>query len=352
MNSEWINIPKILETSYHSTEKIPGLLKANRFQNIAIFMGLGIYQLFGKKIIDKINEDASITILLWEEFEDIDVVKITQKAHLLSRKIDCIIGIGGGKAIDSGKYMAFLNHLPFMSVPTSISNDGFASSGSSLMLAGKRVSVKSAMPYGIIADLTILRSAPEKFYYSGIGDIVSKVTAGYDWEREEFLGVTTVNQFAAMIAKKSVNSVVRLPFNYIREELFIKEVVDSLIMSGVAMEIAGSSAPASGSEHLISHALDQIQEEPCLHGIQVGIATYIMSSVQEHRETRVEVFLKDTGFFEFVKQFELKKTDFIQAVQLAPSIKPNRKTYLHDPSYMEKAVDFIENNPIIGSILT
>lgn len=351
MNSEWINVPRILETSYAATEKIPALLRANRFENIAIFMGIGIYQLFGKEIIDLILAETSITILLLEEFEHIDALKLTEKAHTLSKKIDCIIGIGGGKAIDSGKYMAFLNHLPFMSVPTSISNDGFASSGSSLMLDGKRVSVKSAMPFGIVADLTILKSAPEKFYYSGIGDIVSKVTAGYDWEREEQLGVTTVNQFAAMIAKKSVNSVVRLPFNYIREELFIKEVVDSLIMSGVAMEIAGNSAPASGSEHLISHALDQILEEPCLHGIQVGLATYIMSVVQEHRETRVEVFLRDTGFFEFVKQFELKKSDFIYAIQLAPSIKPNRRTYLHDPNYVEKAIKVIDNNSILGSIL-
>lgn len=351
MNNEWINVPKILETSYEATHKIPAILKANKLENIALFMGLGIYDLFGKSIVDELNKEKSIKILVCEEFEDIDVVNLTQKAHAVSKKVDCIIGIGGGKAIDSAKYMAFLNHLPFMSVPTSISNDGFSSSGSSLMLDGKRVSVKSTMPYGIIADLTILGSAPEKFYYSGIGDIVSKVTAGYDWEREEKVGVTTVNQFSAMIAKKSVNSVVRLPFNYIREELFIKEVVDSLIMSGVAMEIAGSSAPASGSEHLISHALDQILKEPCLHGIQVGIATYIMSIVQEHREARVEVFLRDTGFFEFTKQFELKKADFIHAISMASSIKPNRRTYLHEPSYVEKAIRIVETNQILGSIL-
>ncbi len=122
-------------------------------------------------------------------------------------------------------------------------------------------------------------------------------------------------------------------------------------MSGVAMEIAGSSAPASGSEHLISHALDQILEKPCLHGIQVGLATYIMSIVQEHRETRVEVFLRDTGFFEFAKQFELKKSDFIKGIQLAPGIKPNRRTTLHDPIGVEKGIWVIENNAILASIL-
>lgn len=351
MRNSWVNVPRILETSYDATEKIPTILSTIGFKNVVIFMGVGIYNLFGKKIIEQIEVEKSINILHWEEFEDIDASKLVKKAYTMTNKVECIIGIGGGKAIDSGKYMAYLNQLPFLSIPTSISNDGFSSSGSSLLVEGKRVSVKSTMPYGIIADLTILRSAPEKFYYSGIGDIVSKVTAGYDWEREEKLGVTTINQFAAMIAKKSVNSVVRLPFNYIREELFIKEVVDSLIMSGVAMEIAGNSSPASGSEHLISHALDQILAEPCLHGIQVGLATYIMSIVQEHRETRVEVFLRDTGFFEFAKQFKLRKADFIKAIQLAATIKPNRKTYLHDAGFVQKAIEVVASNSIINSIL-
>ena len=67
-------------------------------------------------------------------------------------------------------------------------------------------------------------------------------------------------------------------------------------MSGIANEIAGSSAPTSGSEHLISHALDKILEHPQLHGIQVGIATYIMSVVQNHRYVRVCTVLKRTGF--------------------------------------------------------
>lgn len=85
----------------------------------------------------------------------------------------------------------------------------------------------------------------------------------------------------------------------IKDELFLKELVDSLAMSGIANEIAGSSAPTSGSEHLISHALDKILEVPQLHGIQVGIATYIMSKVQNHRYVRVETVLRETGFFDY-----------------------------------------------------
>ena len=83
-------------------------------------------------------------------------------------------------------------------------------------------------------------------------------------------------------------------------------------MSGIANEIAGSSAPTSGSEHLISHALDKILEIPQLHGIQVGIATYIMSKVQDHRYVRVETVLRETGFFDYAATLKMKRDDFIK----------------------------------------
>ncbi len=118
--------------------------------------------------------------------------------------------------------------------------------------------------------------------------MVAKISSTYDWQHEEDLGYTEVNDFAFMIAKKAVNSFVRTPFETIHEDLFLKELLDSLAMSGIANEICGSSAPTSGSEHLISHALDQILEKPQLHGVQVGIATYIMCKICNHRYQRID----------------------------------------------------------------
>ena len=125
--------------------------------------------------------------------------------------------------------------------------------------------------------------------------MVSKITALYDWIFEAEHGVSEVNDFAVMIAKKAVNSFVRTPFESIQDNLFLKELVDSLAMSGIANEIAGGSAPTSGSEHLISHALDKLLEVPQLHGVQVGIATYVMAVVQDHRYVRVNKIFEDTA---------------------------------------------------------
>ena len=181
--------------------------------------------------------------------------------------------------------------------------------------------------------------------------MVSKITALYDWLFEAQAGYTQINDFAVMIAKKAVNSFVRTPFESIQEELFLKELLDSLAMSGIANEIAGSSAPTSGSEHLISHALDKLLEQPQLHGVQVGIATYLMARVQDHRHVRVNRIFTDTGFWKYVETLGMKKEDFSQAIDMAPSIKPHRHTYLHEEPYRETAKRLLEEDEILSRIL-
>ena len=81
------------------------------------------------------------------------------------------------------------------------------------------------MAYGIIVDTDVIKSAPEKFLYSGIGDMVSKITSLYDWQFEAEHGAAQVNDFAMMIAKKAVNSFVRTPFETIHDRLFLKELL-------------------------------------------------------------------------------------------------------------------------------
>jgi len=349
MLSQAIAIPRLIVSKYHAFEDLPQALKQHGFKRILFTVGKGIEELFKEKIEILLN-DKELEISGPKILEELEVEKISPLAYQLG-PYDVIISMGGGKAIDTGKYVSFLKGIPFISVPTSISNDGFASSGASLIVAGDRKSVAAKMPYGVIADLDILSTAPERFYFSGLGDVVSKITACYDWQYEENHGVGYVDHYGLLTAKKSVNSVVRLPEPYIHEGLFIKELVDSLIMSGISMEVAGNSAPASGSEHLISHAMDKIVPGQYLHGIQVGIATYIMSLSQGYRVNRVRTFLRETGFFEHVKTLNIKKETLVEAIKLGPSIKPNRLTTLHEKQYFDKALSVLNEDEILNDIL-
>ena len=350
MAGSHIAIPTILKVGKGTLGNLGMYLQANQMKHAVIYFGNGLIEMFGNMVMQSLKEQG-VTVVEYRELDSIRIEDIIELAFSIDVKTQVIVGIGGGKVIDAAKYAAYLRKLPFVSVPTSASSDGFSSASASLLVDGKRSSVPARMAYGIIADTDIIKSAPEKFLYSGIGDLVSKITALYDWVYEDENGYAVVNDFAVMIAKKAVNSFVRTPFESIKDDLFLRELLDSLAMSGIANEIAGSSAPTSGSEHLISHALDKMLGTPQLHGIQVGIATYLMSVVQDHRYKRVNTIFTDTGFWDYVEALELKREDYEKAIDLAPTIKPYRHTYLHEEKYRILAKQVLREDDILKRIL-
>ena len=346
MGDNHIAIPALLKIGPGALGELGTYLKDLRLEKVVILFGNGLIEMFGMDVMKSLAE-MGIDVLEYQELDTVRLEDLTSLAFSMPAKTQAVIGIGGGKVIDAAKYCGFLRNLAFISIPTSASSDGFSSASASLLVEGRRKSVPARLAYGIVVDTQIIKSAPKKFIYSGIGDMVSKITALYDWKFEEEHGYGKVNDFATMIAKKAVNSFVRTPFESIEEDLFIKELLDSLAMSGIANEIAGSSAPTSGSEHLISHALDKMLEQPQLHGIQVGIATYLMSVVQDHRYKRVNTIFTQTGFWDFVKTLGMRRVDFEQAIDLAPSIKPFRHTYLHEQEYRDRAKEVLATEEIL-----
>ncbi|MBR1930064.1 MAG: iron-containing alcohol dehydrogenase family protein [Lachnospiraceae bacterium] len=350
MSAKTIAIPSILKIGAGTLDYLGAYIKSGDIDNVVIYFGNGLIDMFGERVMKSLKE-AGVNVFEYCEIDTVDMDDLIDLAFGIDPKVQGIVGIGGGKVIDAAKYAAYLRKMPFISVPTSSSSDGFSSSSASLLIDGRRNSVPAALAYGIVVDTDVIKSAPEKFIYSGIGDMVAKITSLYDWVYEDKMGYTTLNDFSMMIAKKAVNSFVRTPFETIHDDLFLKELLDSLAMSGIANEIAGGSAPTSGSEHLISHALDKMLENPQLHGIQVGIATYLMSLVQDHRYVRVRTIFTDTGFFDYVATLGMKRSDFEAAIDKAPSIKPYRHTYLHEEKYRELAKKFLREDEILKKIL-
>lgn len=349
MAGSHIAIPTILKIGKGALKDVGKYIKSSGMENAVIYFGNGLIDMFGSEVMESLNHEG-IKVREYRELDSTDIDDIIDLAFEIDSKAQVIVGIGGGKVIDVAKYAAYLRKLPFISIPTSASSDGFSSASASLMVNGRRTSVPARMAYGIIADTDIIKSAPERFLYSGIGDMVSKITALYDWLYESERGYSEMNDFAVMIAKKAVNSFVRTPFETIKDDLFLKELLDSLAMSGIANEIAGGSSPTSGSEHLISHALDKMLEQPMLHGIQVGIATYIMAVVHNHRYVRVNAIFEKTGFWDYVSTLGLNREDYIKAVDLAPSIKPHRHTYLHEEQYRELAKKVIREDEVLKRV--
>lgn len=297
------------------------------------------------KIVGRVVEslrDHDIDLRQTDWVEQASFERATEIFAHLPAEADAIIGLGGGKALDTAKYVAFLAKLPYFAVPTSLSNDGFCSPQSSLTLAGKRRSLPCAIPYAVVIDTEVCLAAPDPLWWSGIGDLVSKVTAIADWKLAFHAVGTPVNDFAALISDATVNQFMARPE---RDLDGVSSLGTALMLNGVAMEISGSSRPASGSEHLISHALDALAARPRLHGLQVGVATYIISRLQGQGTERIARVLDHTGFWIGIEADPFSRAEWLEAVRIAPTIKPDYYTVLSSRDCLPEVRDMLDTDP-------
>ncbi|HEY5880533.1 MAG TPA: iron-containing alcohol dehydrogenase family protein [Nakamurella sp.] len=346
-----IRIPSLLRIKPDTLFKLGKYLRKNGFGRIALFFGDGIEDLVGKSI--RISLDSSeITVVRQEVIRGNDVTDIMGVAFHLPRGTQAIVAVGGGVAVDAGKYIGFLNQLPVIAVPTAISNDGFASPGASLRVDGQRISAKAAIPFGVVIDTTVIAGCPPRFTHSGIGDLISKYSAIADWKLSYHATGEAINDFSVMIALQSVENLVNHPIKKIDDLGFLQLVCGALVMSGVSMEVAGSSRPASGSEHLISHAYDRLAARPRMHGEQVGVATIATTWLQDNpsRDTVLRV-LEQTGFTESIRLDPLERDTFINAVREAPSVKLGYHTVLSEPGAVERLQAHIADDPFWQELL-
>ena len=346
-----ISIPTLLRIKPDTINKIGKYLRNEKLSKIALFYGEGMKNLIGEKIQISL-ESSEIRILFEDTISSSDIENIFKTSFALPGITEAIVAVGGGKVIDYCKFLAFILQIPIISIPTSISNDGFSSPVSSLFVNNKRRTMKAKIPYGVIIDTNMIKNSPVKYTLSGIGDMVSKYTAIYDWKLSYKKTGEYVNDFAVLISANSIDNLVNYRNKNVEDLEFIKLLCGSLVMSGIAMEVSGSSRPASGSEHLISHAYDKITSTPFLHGIQVGVATYAISILQNNsKQELIKLLLEETGFFDFVRQNPLNRNEFIEAVKYAHNIKEGYYTILSEEGSVDKLIDFINTDSYFGAFL-
>lgn len=290
-------------------------------------------------------EAQDIDIAEWTAVQSAAAEEASALFQNLPPRVDAIIGFGGGKALDVAKYVSFLARLPYLAVPTSLSNDGVCSPQSSLTMNGRRRSLPSAMPVGVIIDTAVCLGAPEFLWHSGIGDLVSKFTAVADWKLAFHATGAPVDDFAALLADASVYQFLGRPA---RDLEGMKLLGTSLLLNGIAMAICGSSRPASGSEHLISHALDGLSARPRLHGLQVGVATYLMSLIQggSHSET-IARLLEKTGFWRAVWSDPFDRAEWLEAARQAPGVKSDFYTVLSSRDCLPEIGEALSSDPLL-----
>ena len=197
-----------------------------------------------------------------------------ERVETFSDDIDFLVGLGGGRPIDIAKQAGFNKNIPFISIPTAASHDGFGSARASIRRDGHKTSMQAIPPIAVVADTEIISRAPKRLLGAGVGDIISNQTAVLDWklagqkaDYSEY--AAALSEMAAELVENDIDKVAS------GKEEGVRLVVKALISSGVAMSIAGTSRPASGGEHKFSHWLDSNCDTPALHGEQCGLGSIV-----------------------------------------------------------------------------
>lgn len=258
------------------------------------------------------------------------------------REVTAVVGVGGGRALDVAKYVAFLARLPYFAFPTSLSNDGFSSPLSSLTVDGRRRTLSAAMPYGVVVDTQVCQHSPKSLTLSGVGDLAAKITAIHDWKLAYHNAGEPIDDFSVLLATGAVQAILSCPQ---LDAEGVRTLATSLLWCGIAMEICGNSRPASGSEHLISHALDSLSNPPRLHGLQVGVATYLMSLVQNNRSEAIAKLFQVTGFWDEVMATPFSRSLWFEAIRLAPTMKHKFYTIFSTRDLTSELYAAIERDP-------
>src|SRR5947207_9363141 len=242
-----------------------------------------------------------------------------------------LVGVGGGRVIDTAKLAASRTGTDFISVPTAISHDGISSPVASLRQRdGTRNSYAAAMPAGIVVDVAVIGSSPPRALRAGVGDLVSNLTAILDWKLADRAGRDRFDACSAMIAESAARPVLDLVSLAAAESHEI--LAKGLLLSGLAMAAAGTSRPCSGAEHLVSHSLDRLLgPRAAMHGEQVALGCLISAAAHQSplHATLRELFAS-LGLPRRPSDLDLSGELMLEALREAPSTRPERYTILSE----------------------
>jgi len=383
-NPRCINIPNFFYIGNGMIDDLEHILNKEgiKIDGALIISGNG----YTAEIADSIAARMSHVRRLRISSNDIDAIQGIEKA-IEDNDTHLVIAVGGGKVIDTVKYACSRLSKPVLVIPTTLSNDGISSPVSVVSIVNVD-SIGVRPPIGIVIDIGIVKKAPKHTILAGIGDLISNISAVEDWRlAHEYTGLQ-IDRFAEIVSRNAAerfiyyvlksgrtssssrfskeilqdhkdkeqmhikiidNERYRMSSNDIKDGTyeysnciddsdvnctdindtkFLICLAEGLIQSGIAMSIAGSSRPASGAEHLISHALDTILDKPKPHGIQVGFATLFTQALRGSDITDIMEVYRSLGFPTTFDAIGISIDTFMEAIRVAPYTRKNRFTIL------------------------
>jgi glycerol-1-phosphate dehydrogenase [NAD(P)+] len=258
-------------------------LQESKFSRIIIAADANTYEIAGKtleKLIRETGTSVKVTLIQPDQQGDVKADEAALVQLILDLKVysaEAVIAVGSGTLHDIARFSAYSVGIPFISVPTAPSVDGFNSKGAPLILHGEKKTIQAIGPSAIFADLDILSQAPIAMVAAGFGDMLGKFTSLFDWRFGSLTGGEPYSPVVAEMTRNALQQCVEhIDKIALRSQEGIRLLTGALLESGYAMLLLGHSHPASGAEHHLSHywEMEFIKHgrRQILHGAKVGVA--------------------------------------------------------------------------------
>lgn len=322
--SKWMQLPRDVVIGHDVLGQLPAVCEDLKLGASALLVsGKSTMNLAGSRVKQILDKDYDVATFLAEEIN----VAIIKDAERAAAGVDFLIGVGGGRVIDTAKIVSYNIDRPFISIPTAASHDGIASARASVPTIEGHASLEAQPPMAIVADTGIIASAPHRLLAAGCADVISNYTAILDWELAHRVKGEPMSEYAITLSKMTAEILVKdahLIKPHQEQSAWI--VIKALVSSGVAMSIAGSSRPASGGEHKFSHALDKLAPGKALHGESCGIGTIISMYLHGGDWRAIRTSLKIIGAPTTPADLGIEDSVAVEALLMAKTIRPERFT--------------------------
>ena len=248
---------------------------------------------------------------------------------------DAVVALGGGLTLDLGKLAAARAGLSVVSVPTQLAHDGICSPVAVVAdQEGRAQSLGAIAPHIVFVSLPTIVGAPPASIRAGIGDLLANPLALRDWRLAVERGLEEMNERAWQLSVEShrlIEPHLDVDVNVAAKDPdFLKELANALTLSGMAMIRSGTSRPASGGEHEISHAIDQLFGGRALHGEQVAFGCIASVALYGEDVTAFRARLERLGLPHHPEQLQLSEDDVVAVLLEAPNTRPGRFTIIED----------------------
>jgi glycerol-1-phosphate dehydrogenase [NAD(P)+] len=248
---------------------------------------------------------------------------------------DAVVAVGGGRCLDIAKLAAARAGLPSIAVPTQLSHDGICSPVAVVPDDhGRPESVGAIAPRVVFIALPTLAGAPVASVRAGIGDLLANPLALRDWALAAEHGLEEIDQRAWDLSVESFQAIeenLDTPADELAGDPdFLRRLANALVLSGLAMIWSGTSRPASGGEHEISHAIDELYGGRAMHGEQVAFGCTISVALYGENTDAFRGRLRSLGLPEHPRDLGLTTEDMVRLLLHAPETRPGRFTIVED----------------------